>query len=70
MIMKLCLLLPNERISSLLPLGNGGGPLTAHVSPPVLGDQLALLVDHRQHRDAGDAKVRLEGLDLNYLIYI
>ena len=64
MIIKLCLLLPNEWISSLLPLGNGGGALTAHVSPPVLGDQLAILVDHCQHRDAGDAKVRLQLLDL------
>merc|ERR1719322_2340856 len=25
-------------------MGNGGGSLTAHVAPPVLGDQLAVLV--------------------------
>merc|ERR1712018_81208 len=44
-------------------MGNGGGSLTAHVAPPVLGDQLALLVKHHQHWDTGDSKVLLEGLD-------
>merc|ERR1712214_276907 len=44
-------------------MGNGGGSLTAHVAPPVLCDQLAVLVEHHQHRDAGDSKVLLEGLD-------
>merc|ERR1711884_458526 len=44
-------------------MGNGGGSLTAHVAPPVLGDQLAVLVEHNQHRDARDSKVLLEGLD-------
>merc|ERR1719499_2913377 len=37
-------------------MSNGGGSLTAHVAPPVL-------VEHNQHRDAGDSKVLLEGLD-------
>ena len=48
---------------SLLPMGNRGGSLTAHVAPPVLGDQLAVLVEHDQHRDTRDSKLLLEGLD-------
>jgi len=44
-------------------MGNGGGSLTADVAPPVLGDQLAILVEHHQHRDARHSEVLLEFLD-------